>query len=145
MHQITKKNKTIIAEFIFIKYIYFNSLIKLFALLRGLYNFSTISINTNFDIAHIKALKNCETFNKKPYIICCLFHLSQAILKNFKKYELIKKNVNKRAYEILYNLEILSFIELNNVDNYFKYLKEKISESEKEKKFMIILKKYKKA
>ena len=86
-----EKNKTIIAAFIYIKYIDFNSLIKVFALLRGLYNFSPISINTDFDIAQIKALKNCEIFNKKPYIICCLFHLSQAILKNFKKSELIEK------------------------------------------------------
>ena len=64
----------------------------IFALLRALYNFSPISINTDFDIALIKALKTCETFNKKPYIVCCLFHLAKAIINKCKKYELIKKN-----------------------------------------------------
>ena len=137
-----EKNKSIIAALICIKYTDYNSLLKIFSLFRGLYDFSPICISADFDNAQIKALKSCETFIKKPYIICCLFHLSQTIIRKFKQYKIINKNLNKRAYEILYNLEILSFLQINNVEKNFKFLKEIFTETESEIKFMNYYDKY---
>ena len=85
-------NKTYIAAFICLKFIDYNSLVKIFSLLRAIYNFSPISINTDFDMALIKSFKNWDIFIKKPYIICSLFHLSQSIIRKFKKLDIIKKN-----------------------------------------------------
>ena len=82
-------NKTYIAAFICLKFIDYNSLVKIFSLLRAIYNFSPISINTDFDMALIKSFKNWDIFIKKPYIICSLFHLSQSIIRKFKKLDII--------------------------------------------------------
>ena len=72
-----KNNNIKIAYFICLKYNGSNSLIKIFSLLKAIYNFHPIIITTDFDISQIKAIKNCELFDRKPYIICCLFHFSK--------------------------------------------------------------------
>ena len=123
----TKNNKSLIAAFICIKYTDFNSLIKIFSLLSALYNFSPVAINTDFNMGQIKAIKNCTTFKQKPYVICCLFHFSQSILRELKEFNLIKKKLTNRAFEILYNLEILCFIEIRMIKEQFKILKDNIS------------------
>ena len=67
------------------------SLIKLFSQLNINYNILPYSIATDVIQAQIKALIKCEVFNKRPYIIYCLFHIIQAIIKNMNKYNLINK------------------------------------------------------
>ena len=74
-----KKGITILAALILLKYSDTNSLKKIFSILSALYNFSPICVTTDFDLAQMKALKETETFNKTPYIVCCLFHYAQAI------------------------------------------------------------------
>ena len=71
--------------------------------LKVLYQFSPLCITIDYDMSQIKALKTCEAFIKKPYIICCLFHFTQAIIRKMKKYNLVKKHFSKRSYEILRN------------------------------------------
>ena len=83
------------------------SLIKLFSQLNISYNFSPYSITTDFSQPQIKALIKCEVFNKRSYIICCLFHFSHEIIKNMNKYNLINKKLNRRGVEILRNLELI--------------------------------------
>ena len=72
------KNNNIskLACLICIQYMDIKSLIKLFSQLNISYNFSLYSISTDFAQAYIKALIKCEVFNKRTYIICCLFHFS---------------------------------------------------------------------
>ena len=50
--------------------------------------------------------------------------------------------MTKRSIEILRNLEILCFINEENISKYFVFLKEKISEDENEKKLMNNMKAY---
>lgn len=129
----SKLKKSIIAAFICLKYNDYNSLIKIFSLLNALYSFSPISVNCDFDKAQIKAIKNCNLFNKKPYVIPCLFHYAQSIMRKLKAVKLFKKKVNKRSLEWLYNLEILCFLNSDKIENQFNLLKEKtIGENEKE-------------
>jgi hypothetical protein len=57
--------------------------------------------------------------------------------------------MNNRGYEILKNLEILCFIDENNIDTYFEFLKSQISNNDLEKELMKYfentwMKKYKK-
>ena len=105
------------------------------------YNFIPNTCTTYFDKAQIKALKTCESFIKKPYIVPCLFHYSQAILKKFKKLNIIKKKLDKHSYELLRNLEILCFIIPKNLKKYYQFLKYNLFLSEKEKEFMDYYKK----
>ena len=71
-----KNNNITIACFICLRYNDSNSFIKIFSLLEAIYNFHTITITIDFDMSQIKATKQCEIFDKKHYIICCLFHFS---------------------------------------------------------------------
>ena len=74
-----KEKKSIIAVFLCSKFNDYNSLIKIFSLLSAIYNFSPVSITTDFYMCQIKALKEYIHFKRKPYIICCFFHFYQSI------------------------------------------------------------------
>ena len=91
-----ENNCTNIAALICIKFTDRASLIKLFSILRATYNFSHTSVTVDFDMNQIKALKQCSLFNKKPYIICCLFHFGQCIIQKLRKYKIIKKKINNK-------------------------------------------------
>ena len=114
---------------------------KIFAILNASYNFCPATWTTVFDKAQIKALKTCESFKNKPYIVPCLFHYSQAILKKFKYLNIIKKKLDKHSYELLRNLEILCFIKPQKIENYYEYLKGNLFISDQEKEFMDYFKK----
>ena len=62
-----KNNNLTNSCFICLKYNDSNSLIKIFSLLKAIYNFHPIIITTDFDMSQIKAIKQCELFNRKPY------------------------------------------------------------------------------
>ena len=128
--------KTILAALILLKYKDTNSLLKILSILKSLYGFSPKCITTDFDKAQIKALKQCEAFNQKPYVIPCLFHFSQALVRKLKSLNFGKKKFNKRMIEILRNLEIYCFIKKEKKDEYFKFLKTQINKNENEEKFM---------
>ena len=66
---------------------------KVFAILNINYNFNPISATKDFDASQIKALKECSSFIKKPYIISCLFHFSQCVLSKFKEYHIINQKL----------------------------------------------------
>ena len=66
-----------------LKYTDSQSLIKLFSLLKVSYNFEPKCITSDFDRSQILALKKCDLFIEKPFIICCFFHYVQIIIKNF--------------------------------------------------------------
>ena len=83
---------------------------KLFGLLKVSYIFSPKLISSDYDYSQIKALKICETFSVKPFVICCLFHYSKSLYMKMKKIGIINKNFNKRPKEILRNFEILCFL-----------------------------------
>ena len=117
-----KNNRTILTALILLKFADENSLIKIFSLLSALYNFSPTYVTTDFNFSKINTLKKTETFKKKPYIICCLFHYAQTILKKMEKLNILSFNMTKRSIEILRNLEILSFLdslkdEISNNEN----------------------------
>ena len=84
---------------------------KVFPILKAIYNFEPIIFTTDLNRSQIYALKNCKIFNKKPFIIWCFFHYEQRIIKHFKKFNIINKNMNNHAYVILRNFQILSFFD----------------------------------
>lgn len=54
------------------------------------------------------------------YLIKRFFHFIQSLIKNFKKYNLFKKEFKKEIYELLFNLKMLSFIIPDNIYNIYK-------------------------
>ena len=132
------KEKTILIYIICLKYTDYESLTKLFSLLRVIYHFSPICVNSDYAIAQINALKLCKIFKNKPYVITCLFHFSQSLIKKLKYLKIIKKKMTKRSYEILRNIKSLCFIEKYKIKRFFKYLKEEIFTEDKEKNLCYI-------
>ena len=76
-----EKNNIVLVCLLCLKYNDSESLKKIFAFLNINYNFSPISVTCDFDSAQIKALKQCNFFKKKPYIISCFFHFAQSTVK----------------------------------------------------------------
>jgi hypothetical protein len=70
-----------------------------------------------------------------------LFHYSQAIIKKFKNLHIINKKLDKHAYDLLRNLEILCFMNPKGLEKYYEFLKENLFLLEKEKEFMHYYKK----
>ena len=88
-----KENKSIISYLILFKYGDADSLIKIFSLLRATFNFSPICVTVDFDSALQYALKNCNLFKKKPYIISCFYHFSHCLMNKLKEFKIIKKKI----------------------------------------------------
>ena len=127
-----KENKIAIGALICVKSTDIDTLKKLFSFLRISYNFSPIMVNTDFNRAQIKALKTCEFFEPKPYVVLCLFHYSKTIIE----LKIFKKKLNKKSYELLKNLEILAFIDIDKITLFIEFYKEHIFLSENEKNFL---------
>lgn len=113
------KEKTILVYAISSKYTDYESLTKIFSLLMVIYNFSLIYVNSDYAIAQIKVLKLCEVFKNKPYIITCLFHFSQSLIKKLKSLKIVKKKMTKRSYEIIRKIKLLYFIEKYKIKRLF--------------------------
>ena len=56
-----------------------------------------------------------------------------------EKYKIIKKKLNKNTFVILNNIQIISFINTDLVENYIKFLEDKLTEP-KEKELMLYIK-----
>ena len=59
--------------------------------------------------------------------IFCFFHYIKAIRENMKKLKLTKKNLNNKCYEIIKNIEILSFIPKNKIPEYIENIFKEIN------------------
>ena len=53
---------------------------------------------------------NKKIFEKKITAVFCFFHYIKSIRTKMQKLNLTKNKLNKRCYEVLKNIEILSFI-----------------------------------
>ena len=51
----------------------------------------------------------------------CYFHFIKAIRQRMKKLNLTKKILNKKCYELLKNIEILSFVDENKLNGSIKF------------------------
>ena len=124
--KITKN--TYICCFILLKYEDEESFIKIFKYLREMYLFNPLVVNIDYSASLTKALKNENLFDKPPIITHCFFHFTQSIVRQMKKYKLIKSKMTKYGFEILKNVEIICFIPPSYINSYSKFLKTKLKE-----------------
>ena len=61
-------------------------------------------------------------FDKNIKVITCFFHYSQSIVRKMKALKLLKKKLNKKSFCLLLNIQILSFLKEDIIDNYLKLL-----------------------
>ena len=101
---------------------------EVFKILKIKYKFNPNYIMCDFRISQIKAVK----YNfPRSNIHCCFFHYSQALWKHFMKYGLGGKNTYLDNSELLFNLQLLCFIDIENIEDFYK----KIVKTYKENKY----------
>lgn len=94
----------------------------LFTYLKEKYYFNPRNFMVDFALGQIKAINSVFP---EYQIHSCFFHFSQSIWKNFKKYNLCGKGTYEDNYELLFNIQILCFIERERISNFYKLIVKK--------------------
>ena len=128
--------------FILLKYMDELSYNKIFNYLYENFNFKPMIIHTDFEKSLISSIKKNQYFGKTVINSKCLFHLGQMILKQLIKIGYHKKKFNKKAIEILRNIEILCFIKKEKIKDYKDIIIKKLSGNDNYKSFLNYLKNY---
>ena len=81
-----------------------------------IFSFNPKIIHTDYESALGKAIKESIFFKNKPIHIKCFFHFVKAVRDKIMKIERNKKGLKKEGHNILNNIEILCFIDLNKMD-----------------------------
>ena len=123
-----QKKKTVICSFILLHKEDEITFTSIFKYLKENYSFAPSNFMCDFNKSQIKAI---QTIFPETKIHCCFFHFSQAIWKNFRKHGLCGKGTYNSNSELLFNLQILCFIEKKNIINFYK----KINNNFKEEKY----------
>jgi len=110
---------------------------ELFKILKIKYKFNPNYIMYDFRISQIKAVQNNFPRCNKH---CCFFHYSKALWKQFMKYGIGGKNAYLNNSELLFNLQLLCFIDIENIGYFYKKIVKTYKEN-KYKKFFNYFKK----
>ena len=118
-------DKTVLCGFIVIHRENEKTFTEIFKFLYEKLNSNPHNIMVDFNLAQINGLRNI--FGNNISIHACFFHYSQAIWRNFGKYGLCNKKSYSSNTELLFNLQILSFIDRNKIKDLYKKITKKYS------------------
>ena len=96
--------------------------IRILKLLNDNYLFNPKVIHTDYESALDKAIKESSFYKNKPINIKCFFHFVKLIKNKILTIEHNKKGIKKLGINILNNIEIISFIDINKMDDYKNFL-----------------------
>ena len=97
---------------------------------------------TDFEGAMISAIKSNSYTKDNTIHLKCLFHYSQMIARRLKSVGFFKKKLNKKAIEIIRNLELLVFLDKKNIIDFESIIIKEISKIKNSSKFINYLKTY---
>lgn len=126
------ENKTVLCALILLSKENEITFQNIFEYLNNKYDFKPRRFMSDFNTAQLKAI---QTKFPDCKISTCFFHFSQAIWKNFKKTGLCGKGTYNNNMELLFNIQVMCFIERNKIDSYFSELKKHYNNN-KYKKFL---------
>ena len=106
---------------------------RIFTYMRDNYNLNPDIVHTDYEKALYMVFQKDNIYKKKILHGFCYFHYVKAIREKMKKINLTSKKLNKKSYEILKNIEILSFINKDNLKEYIKFIYEEIGKDSKYK------------
>ena len=115
---------------------------RLFRYLHENYKFSPKNIHLDYCKALRNALLTENTFTQKPKLIHCFFHFVQNVVKRMKALKIIKSRINKRAFEIIKNVEIICFIKPSYIGDYKKFLKINLKNDEEKQLYLYLEKEW---
>ena len=119
-------NKTVLCSFILIYKKNESTFKHIFTYLKDNYNFSPINLMYDFALSQINGAK--EIFPDCS-LHCCFFHYSQCLWKNFRKYRLCGKNTYNDNYALLFNLQLLCFIDRKRIKSFFGKIKQTFNDN----------------
>ena len=93
-----------------------------YCILKNIYNFQPKILTYDFDLANIGVVK--EVFGDGTLSLPCLFHLVNAWWRKASKLNLRKKEFVKDTRALIFNLELLPFMEINNARIFYNKIKE---------------------
>ena len=136
------ENKPKLICLILMKFLDAISYDKLFNYLCENFNFLPKYIHSDYEKALHLAIKNNKYLKKEVLHIKCLFHFSQMIKRKLFNIGICKKKLNKKAIEILRNIEIICFLEPKNIKKQKEIILEKLDNKEVYIPFIKYLKSY---
>lgn len=139
MMTISSKNKnkdSVICCFIFYKNQDTISYERIFTFLRDNYNFYPKIIHHDYESALYKSFDNQKIFENKVIHVFCHFHYIKAILDKMIKLKITKRKINKKAFLILKNIQIISFIKKENLKKYIEFITKKLMSLKVDSKFI---------
>ena len=101
-----------------------NIFIEVYIFLKNAYSFKLNRISHDFDLSNIKALKIVYSYADNISIIRYLFHLTQEWWRKASKLGLRKKKNLNISRCILFNLELLAYMKIEDVKHYYSLIKE---------------------
>ena len=99
-------------------------------------------IHTDFENSLTLAIKENKNIGNNLIHTRCFFHYSQMIKKNLSKTGLCKKKNHHLSVEIISNLELLCFLDLNKIKEFQKIIINKLEPYTNLKSFVNYLKSY---
>ena len=106
-----------------------NTFIQFYTYLKNQFDFNPKFITCDFAIANIEAIK--FVFGEENItIITCFFHLIQNWWKRAGRLGMRKKDIIKKSRNLIFNLKLLPFMELNNARKFYLKIKEYFNEYE---------------
>ena len=96
----------------------------------------------DYESALDKAIKEAIFFKNMPINLKCFFHFVKAIRNKIMSIEHNKKGLKKEDINILNNIEIISFIDLQKMDDYKNFLINEIKKYNKYDSLITYLKSY---
>jgi len=121
--------------FILIKYTDFESYNRIFNYLVENYNFKPKIIHSDFERAIEKAIKINKYFDDTMIHSRCFFHFAQMVRKKLYQSGIYNKKFNKIGFEILSNIELLCFLDIDKINNFKKIINNNLNRFEKIEKF----------
>ena len=118
-----QKNKTVLCALILLGKENEKTFKNIFDYLSSQYSFKPRRFMYDFNIAQIKSIKSIFP---ECLIHTCIFHFSQAIWQNFKKYNLTGKGTYNDNSELLFNIQLMNFMDRGKIEEFFKKLKKNI-------------------
>ena len=115
---------------------------KIFTYLNENHKFTAKIIHSDYEKAISLAIKEIKCFDKNIIHSRCFFHFSQMVKNKLSKVGIFKKKMNKLSIEIITNIELLCFINLENIKEFQNIIIKKLESYEKINGFINYLKKY---
>lgn len=136
-----KDNNSMISIFIFYKYQDKISYERILNFLKENYNYYPIIIHHDYEYALYSSYDNNKIYEYKIKHVFCYFHYLNAIFDKMKKLKICKRKLNKKSYEIIKNIEILSFLKQDNLKKYIDFILDQLKFYNITSKFISYLKK----